>query len=158
MLAIHPLFVSLTAWNATGGATLTVVNNTTPVSSALPNSLRIDVPTHTTGAAGALNTGYWGIKVQKGSKYTGTFYAKSSTFSGTITAALKSADGKTTFASKNIQGVGKNWKKFEYTLEPSTSADGTDNVFSVTVDAKQAAGQTIHFGLFTLFPPTWNVS
>lgn len=134
------------------------MNDTSPVSSALPNSLRVDVPTGATSAAGALNTGYWGIKVQKGWKYTGTFYAKSPSFSGTITAALKSADGKTTFASKTLSGVGKNWKKFEYTLEPSFSASGIDNVFSVTVDAKKAAGKTIYFGLFTLFPPTWNVS
>lgn len=51
---------SLEAWNSTTGTTLTVVNSTTGVSKALPNSLKVDVAAGASGRVGFLNTGYWG--------------------------------------------------------------------------------------------------
>lgn len=94
------------------------------------------------------------MKVQEGWTYKGSFYAKSDTFSGKITASLRSTRG-TVFASKSIEGVSKDWKKFTFEFQPTTSATNDENVFSIILDGKVAAGKTIHFGMFSLFPPTF---
>ena len=51
---------ALDPWVAVGDATLEVIADTTPVSSALPNSLQVTIPSDASGAVGASNTGYWG--------------------------------------------------------------------------------------------------
>ncbi|KAF8899438.1 glycoside hydrolase [Infundibulicybe gibba] len=145
---------ALNAWRPFNGARLSVTAKTPGVSAALPNSLEVQVPNAVTGPVGFENTGFWGIKVQEGWTYTGSFYAKSDTFSGGITVSLKSNRG-TTFASKTVTGVSKNWKKFTFTFQPTVSAPTDENVFNVVVDGKSAAGKTIHFGFFSLFPPTF---
>lgn len=95
-----------------------------------------------------------GIKVQEGWTYTGSLYAKSPDFTGAITVSLKSSRG-TVFASKSLSGVSKDWKKFTFEFGPTVSAVTDDNVFSVTVDGKSAAGHTLYFGMFSLMPPTF---
>ncbi len=40
-------------------------------------------------------------------------------------------------------------------LKPSKTASNTNNTFTVTVDGKEAAGETINFAMFSLFPPTF---
>jgi alpha-N-arabinofuranosidase len=92
--------------------------------------------------------------VQEGWTYKGSFYAKADSFTGSITVSLKSSRG-TVFASKSVRDVSSSWKKFTFEFEPSTSAANDDNVFNVVVDGKSAAGKTIHFGMFSLFPPTF---
>ena len=133
---------------------MSVTANTPGISNALPNSLQVQIPTVSSGPVGFQNTGYWGIKVQQGWTYNGSFYARSDTFTGTITASLDSIHG-TQFASTTVQGISKTWKKFTFEFKPSVSAPDTNNVFAVTVDGKAAAGTTIYFGLFSLFPPTF---
>ena len=72
-----------------------------------------------------------------------------------MTVSLKSKQG-TVYASTIIPQVGgKPWKKLSFQLLPKESAPDDDNVFSITVDGKAAAGQTIFFGMFSLFPPTF---
>lgn len=68
--------------------------------------------------------------------------------------SLTSISG-TTFASQSITGVSKSWKKFTFQFKPTTSAADENNVFRVVVDGASAAGKTINFGLFSLFPPTF---
>ncbi|KAJ7605069.1 glycoside hydrolase [Mycena polygramma] len=145
---------ALTAWQPFNGARLSVTAKTGGVSPSLPNSLEVQVPKVVSGPIGFENTGYWGIKVQSDWTYQGSFYAKAAAFSGSITVSLKSTRG-TVFATKAVTGIGKNWKKFTFEFQPSVSADTDDNVFSVVVDGKAAAGQTIYFGMFSLFPPTF---
>ncbi|KAJ7053979.1 glycoside hydrolase [Mycena amicta] len=145
---------ALTAWQPFNGARLSVTSKTSGVSDALPNSLQVQIPKVVAGPIGFENTGYWGIKVQSGWTYTGSFYAKSTSFTGSITVSLKSTQG-TVFATKSLSGVGKDWKKFSFTFEPSVSAPDDDNVFNVVVDGKASAGKTIFFGMFSLFPPTF---
>ncbi|KAJ7083404.1 glycoside hydrolase [Mycena belliarum] len=145
---------ALTAWQPSNGARLSVTSKTSGVSPALPNSLEVQIPKVVSGPIGFENIGYWGIKVQSGWTYKGSFYAKAATFSGSISVSLKSSKG-TVFASKTLNGVSKNWKKFTFEFQPSASAETDDNVFSVVVDGKAAAGQTIFFGMFSLFPPTF---
>ncbi|KAJ7292664.1 glycoside hydrolase [Mycena rebaudengoi] len=145
---------ALTGWQPFNGARLAVTSKTGGVSTALPNSLEVKIPKVVSGPIGFENTGYWGIKVQEGWRYKGSFFAKAATFSGAITVSLKSTRG-TVFASKSVTGISRNWKKFTFEFEPSVSAATDENVFNVVVDGKAAAGQTIHFGMFSLFPPTF---
>lgn len=148
-----------------------MTSKTKGVSASLPNSLEVRIPKVVNGAIGFENTGFWGeiytiypklctdyctqgIKIQEGWTYKGSFYAKSDSFTGKITASLKSSRG-TVFASKSIEGVSKEWKKFTFEFRPTKSALNDDNVFSVVVDGKAAASKIIHFGMFSLFPPTF---
>ncbi|TFK42073.1 glycoside hydrolase [Crucibulum laeve] len=145
---------ALNSWQPFNGARLSVTSKTSGVSSSLPNSLEVTIPKVVAGPIGFDNTGFWGIKIQEGWTYKGSLYAKSDTFSGAITVSLKSVRG-TTFASKSLTGVSKNWKKFTFELEPTASANDDNNIFNVVVDGKAAAGKVIHFGMFSLFPPTF---
>jgi len=160
----------LTAWQPYNGARLSVTSKTEGVSKALPNSLEVKIPKVVNGPIGFENTGYWGtsiacvshislikrvgIKVQEGWTYKGSLYAKADSYNGPITVSLKSNRG-TTFASKKLDGISSSWRKFEFQLEPTASAVDENNVFNVVVDGSAAAGKTLHFGMFSLFPPTW---
>ncbi|KAL0951925.1 hypothetical protein HGRIS_008579 [Hohenbuehelia grisea] len=145
---------ALAGWQPFQGARISVTSKTKGVSSSLPNSLEVQIPKVVQGPIGFENTGYWGIKVQQGWTYKGSFYAKSTSFTGSVTVSLKSASG-TVFASKTVSGVSKNWKKFTFEFQPDSSSPNDNNVFSVTLDGKSAAGKTINFGMFSLFPPTF---
>ncbi|KAG6820155.1 hypothetical protein H0H93_004737 [Arthromyces matolae] len=145
---------ALNAWQPYNGAFLSVTSKTKGVTSSLPNSLEVRVPKVITGPIGFENTGYWGIKVQQGWTYKGSFYAKSDTFHGKISVALKSKQGAL-YSTASVSGVSKDWKKFTFEFSPSVSAVDDDNVFSVNVDGSDAAGKTIYFGMFSLFPPTF---
>ncbi|KAH9486469.1 putative alpha-L-arabinofuranosidase A [Psilocybe cubensis] len=145
---------ALNAWQPFNGARLSVVSTTKGVSPSLPNSLQVQFPKVVTGPIGFENTGFWGIKVQEGWTYTGSFYAKSDTFTGAVNVSLKSTQG-TVFSSATVKGVSKEWEKFSFQFQPTTSAPNENNVFNVVVDGKAAAGQVIFFGMFSLFPPTF---
>ncbi|GLB43574.1 putative alpha-L-arabinofuranosidase C-terminus [Lyophyllum shimeji] len=145
---------ALNAWQPYNGAFLSVTSKTKGVSDALPNSLQVRIPKVVNGPIGFENTGFWGIKVQQGWTYKGSFYAKSDTFTGKVAVSLKSIQG-TVFASHTVGGVSKDWKKFTFEFQPITSAPNDENVFNVVVDGKAAAGKIIHFGMFSLFPPTF---
>ncbi|PPQ90525.1 hypothetical protein CVT25_015815 [Psilocybe cyanescens] len=150
---------ALNAWQAVNGATISVIKETTPVSSALPNALHVTVPSGKSGQVGFLNTGYSGIKITAKSTYTASFYYRfptSSSFSGSVLISLQATSGQV-FGSASIQlsGSQTTWKQVSVSITPSTSASSTSNVFSVTVDGGSAAGQTINFAMFSLFPPTF---
>lgn len=55
---------ALNAWQAVNGATISVIKETTPVSSALPNALHVTVPSGKSGQVGFLNTGYSGTRLK----------------------------------------------------------------------------------------------
>ncbi|CUA67371.1 putative alpha-L-arabinofuranosidase A [Rhizoctonia solani] len=121
---------------------------------SLPNSLQATVPAGSTGQVGFDNSGYWGIKVQQGWKYTGSFYARSDSYTGNVTVSLVSSSG-TVYATTTISQVTSSWKKFTFDFTPSQSAPDVKNVFRVTVDGANASGKSVYFGLFSLFPPTY---
>ncbi|KAE9400941.1 glycoside hydrolase [Gymnopus androsaceus JB14] len=146
---------ALNAWQSYNGARLSVTSKTDGISAALPNSLQVQIPKVISGPIGFENTGYWGIKVQEGWTYNGSFYVKSDTYASSITVSLKSSRG-TVFASQTLTGVSSSWNKLAFELSPITSAANDDNVFNVALDGEAAAGQTVYFGLFSLFPPTYN--
>ncbi|KIJ36494.1 glycoside hydrolase family 51 protein [Sphaerobolus stellatus SS14] len=146
---------ALFGWQPFQGAWLSVTSDTQGVSSALPNSLEVDIPSFVNGPIGFENTGYWGIKVQSGWTYTASFYAKSSTFSGSITASLTSSTTGQVFSTQTLKGINSKWKQFTFQFTPNTTAPDTENVFRITVNGADAQGASIFFGMFSLFPPTF---
>ncbi|KAF8589136.1 glycoside hydrolase family 51 protein [Ramaria rubella] len=151
---------ALTPWSAVNGASIAVVNNTTALSTALPNSLQLTVPAGATGAVGVQNSGFLnGINVNASWTYNASFFYKlptGSTFKGPFTVALKSTTG-TTFATASIPVTAEPnvWTQVFVPLKPTTTPTTTTNVFTVTVDGASASSQTIFFTLFSLFPPTF---
>lgn len=51
---------ALNAWHSVNGAQLTVIEETVPVSSALPNALSVVIPSGSSGQVGVGNEGYFG--------------------------------------------------------------------------------------------------
>ncbi|KAF8189372.1 arabinofuranosidase [Pholiota molesta] len=150
---------ALNAWSAINGAGISVVQETTPVSTALPNALHVTIPAGKTGAIGFSNAGFTGIKITAGSAYSASFYYRfptSSSFSGNAVIGLQSSSGQV-FASATVVLSGQQtaWKQVTVTLTPSTSASALTNLFTVTLDGASASGQTINFAMFSLFPPTF---
>ncbi|KJA18790.1 glycoside hydrolase family 51 protein [Hypholoma sublateritium FD-334 SS-4] len=150
---------ALTAWAAINGAGISVVQESVPVSTALPNALHVTIPTGKTGAVGFSNSGYTGIKVASGSTYAASFYYRfptSSSFSGSVTIGLQSSTGQVLgSATATLSGSQTTWKQVSVTINPTTSASALTNLFTVTVDGAAASGQTINFAMFSLFPPTF---
>ncbi|KAG8737075.1 hypothetical protein FRC10_008602 [Ceratobasidium sp. 414] len=146
---------ALAGWAAYNGATIDVTNSTSGVSKALPNSLQVTVPTGSTGSVGFQNTGYWGMKVQSGWIYTGSFYVKSGDFAAPITISLVSTTSGQVYATKTLTGVAASWKKLSFSFKPTASAPDNNNVLRFSVDAASSVGKTLHFGMFSLFPPTY---
>lgn len=148
---------ALTAWHSVNSGSLSVIADPNPVSSALPNSLQLKIPSGQRGTVGFSNEGYWGIKVDSSWTYTTSFYFKfpsRSSFRGDLSVGLQDSAGKL-LASKRvpISGTATSWTHVQTQLKPTTSAANTNNSFVVTVDG--AGGQTIDFAMFSLFPPTF---
>ncbi|KAG8762441.1 hypothetical protein FRC11_009395 [Ceratobasidium sp. 423] len=151
---------ALYAWHTVGSASIAIVNNTAPVSSALPNSLSLTIGAEVSGAVGFSNEGYWGIGITEGVTYDASFYAKlptDSTFTAqdNVTVQLLSASGEV-LASEAVQGLSESWQHFSVRLTAKKTPESAANRFAVTVDGANKGGQVIYFTLLSLFPPTWN--
>ncbi|QRV80273.1 alpha-L-arabinofuranosidase [Ceratobasidium sp. AG-Ba] len=149
---------ALYAWHALGSTKIAVVNNTAPVSAALPNSLQVTVPS--SGPAGFTNEGYWGIGVTEGVTYNASFYAKlaansSFTANDTLTVQLLSASGEN-LAEEHVQGLSESWQQFSVRLLAQKTPESAANSFAVTLNGNGKSGQVVYFTLLSLFPPTWN--
>ncbi|KIK93171.1 glycoside hydrolase family 51 protein [Paxillus rubicundulus Ve08.2h10] len=150
---------ALYAWNTINGAGINVIADPSPVSSALPNSLQLTIPEGASGSIGFGNEGYYGIQINSGWTYNASFYYKfpvTSSFEGAATIALQSAEGQV-YASASVSLIGSQttWNKVAVHLKPTLSPMSTANNFTVTLNAAEAAGETIDFAMFSLFPPTF---
>ncbi|KAF8839676.1 glycoside hydrolase family 51 protein [Paxillus ammoniavirescens] len=150
---------ALYAWNTINGAGLNVIADPLPVSSALPNSLQLTIPEGASGPIGFGNEGYYGIQINSEWTYNASFYYKfpaTSSFKGAATIALQSAEGQV-YASASVSLIGSQttWSKVAVNLTPVSSPMSTANNFTVTLNAAEAAGETIDFAMFSLFPPTF---
>ncbi|KAH7097271.1 glycoside hydrolase [Auriculariales sp. MPI-PUGE-AT-0066] len=160
---------NLTGWDPlTESIELSVVTGD-GVSAALPNSLEVAIESGTRGFVSFANTGYWGIKVTPNTTYSGSLYARlgeGTKYRGDLCVSLQSAtDEPVVFAETVAVHAGvltRSWAKFTFTLK--TGDKGTDNinnVFAIRVNAGAMKGPvnaaaTLNFGLFSLFPPTYN--
>ncbi|KAJ7201645.1 alfa-L-arabinofuranosidase precursor [Mycena pura] len=152
---------ALNAWHSINGAAMAVVADPVPVSSALPNSLQVRVPTGKTGPVGFGNEGYFGIKVTgaPGTAYTASFHYRfpaASSFRGTATVALQTSTGAPLVSTTvTLSAATTAWQFVNVVLHPKVSASSTANNFTVTLDGAAASGQTVNFAMFSLFPPTF---
>lgn len=168
---------ALVAWSALGTNTsIRVIVDSSPLSSALPNSLALSVPHGSIGDVGFANSGYWGlhpifssnnvtltwtigIKVDSAWTYNASLYYRfpnATSFSGTLKISLQSSSSAVLAStSLRISGSQTNWTQLKTTLIPKVNVLDTNNTFTVTMDGADAAGQSINFALFSLFPPTY---
>lgn len=144
---------NLTAWASVGDATISV-DAENPLTSAIPHSLKLDVPEGTTGQVGFTNEGYWGIPVD-GSTFQTYFWIKGD-FSDSVTIRLVGTDSGTEYASTSVE-VSSNADEFTYvtTSFPTTKAPDGDVLYELTVDGELVAGKSLNFGLLQLFPETY---
>jgi alpha-N-arabinofuranosidase len=113
----------------------------------------------TSGLYTEFNSSPAGINVNSSWIYNASFYYKfpgASSFSGNLNVMLQSSSG-TLYASASvpISGSTTTWTQVVVTLTPTSSSTSTTNNFAVTVDGAIASGETIHFAMFSLFPPTF---
>ncbi|KAG6876117.1 hypothetical protein C0992_000913 [Termitomyces sp. T32_za158] len=150
---------ALNAWQAVNGATLSVIAERTPVSSALPNALHVVIPNGRNGAVGFANTGYFGIKVTASTTYSASFFYRfptASSFRGTATVSLQTSSGQVLGSSTvSISGAQTSYQQLSVKITPTITPSSTENLFVITLDGSAAAGQTINFAMLSLFPPTF---
>ncbi|KAF4597596.1 hypothetical protein EYR40_008058 [Pleurotus pulmonarius] len=150
---------ALNSWSSINGGAISVVSDNVPVSSALPNSLRFNVPNGLSGPVGFANSGFFGIKVDSSWTYKASFHFRfptRSSFRGNLVLGLRSSSGETlASATVPISASSTSWRQVNVSLRPSSSASSLSNQFFVTVDGNSARGQTINFAMFSLFPPTF---
>lgn len=100
-----------------------------------------------------------GIKVDSSWKYNASLYYRfpnASSYSGTLTVTLQSSTGEVLASNvTTIDGAQTEWANVFLTLAPSKSAANNNNSFVVTLDSAEVAGETVHFAMFSLFPPTY---
>nr|6ZPS_AAA Chain AAA, MgGH51 [Meripilus giganteus]6ZPV_AAA Chain AAA, MgGH51 [Meripilus giganteus]6ZPW_AAA Chain AAA, MgGH51 [Meripilus giganteus]6ZPX_AAA Chain AAA, MgGH51 [Meripilus giganteus]6ZPY_AAA Chain AAA, MgGH51 [Meripilus giganteus]6ZPZ_AAA Chain AAA, MgGH51 [Meripilus giganteus]6ZQ0_AAA Chain AAA, MgGH51 [Meripilus giganteus]6ZQ1_AAA Chain AAA, MgGH51 [Meripilus giganteus] len=150
---------ALAAWHPISNAKLAVIQDPSPVSNALPNSLQFSVPSGSSGRVGFTNEGFWGIKVDSTWTYKASLFFRfptSSSFSGALTVGLQTNAGRVLAQnSTQIRGTTTKWTQINLELHPTASAPDVSNSFFVTIDGAAGAGQTINFAMFSLFPPTF---
>lgn len=173
---------ALTAWHSINGAELNVIADTTPVSKALPNALQLKIPPGRFGLTGFGNEGFngakfnfafrtfallilsllsclGGLKVEKGVIYTASFFYRfptTSSFRGNVAVGFQTSSGLTLGStSVAISGAQTTWLQVTVTFSPVQNAFNNNNYFTIVLDSTAAAGQTIHFAMLSLFPPTF---
>lgn len=144
----------MTAYAAVGNVNISQ-DTSNPLSTAVTSSLKVSVPSGTTGYVGFANTGYNGVPVL-GTKYANYFWIKG-TYSGTITLQLVGSESEIVYASHNIT-VDSNSTAFNYYETSFTSTESPDgkNEWQLLFDATQVAGSSLNFGLVQVFPPTYH--
>ena len=130
------------------------IDKTTGPSQALPYSLRLDATAASdAGAAGVLNTGYWGYGLQPNTTYQGSFYAKEDSDAvGPVTVQLVADQSGAVLASATVSGIGTGWAPHTFTLHTGTLAPSPANHLAITV----AHPGTLWLNVVTLFPPTYH--
>ncbi len=122
------------------------------------HSLKLEITKAEGGQVGIANDGFHGMKKEspkglyfkEGAQYAFSLYARSENFAGPLTVSLlDKPDGKAV-ASASISGIGGEWKKFECSLQPTS----TTTVGRLVVSA--GAVGTVYLDMVSLFPKeTW---
>ncbi|MGB9607769.1 MAG: alpha-L-arabinofuranosidase C-terminal domain-containing protein, partial [bacterium] len=97
------------------------IDSTRPLSKSNPRSLKISVKKLGRGRFGVANSGFWGIKIEKGRLYDLSLYARcDSLYRGDILVTLEHPSGFV-YAQSRIQGLEFGWKKFQVVLHAEDS-------------------------------------
>ncbi|MBN9502000.1 alpha-N-arabinofuranosidase [bacterium SCN 57-13] len=131
-------------WRAVGEGASIALEPTGGINAAMPACLKVK--------GGAANEGYWGFRIQPGTRYKLSVWAKADR-AGSIEASLESADGSKVYTKTTLTGVGSGWSKLEGTLETSRSVPATTDGRLVL---KTGADRTTWLGMVSLFGPTFN--
>ncbi|KAF8999332.1 glycoside hydrolase superfamily [Cyathus striatus] len=151
---------ALAGWQPIGGGQIRVVADPTPLSTALPNCLELVVPNGKIAPVGFGNAGYFNtMKVDTTVTYSAFFYYRfptSSSFKGNAVVGFQTSTGLSLgSASVPITGTQTTWLQVTFTFKAAQAPFNNNNLFSVTLSGTAAAGQTIHFAMFSLFPNTF---
>ncbi|PNS19784.1 hypothetical protein CAC42_7751 [Sphaceloma murrayae] len=143
--------VSTAHYYPLNGARLSIQQLSTPLSAALPASMRVETTNATSGRIGFKNEGYWGMDVRV-QTYTGSFWVRGA-YQGSFTAALQSNLTDEVFGSVEVESraVEGEWVEHTFELVPEKEAPNSNNSFAITFDA----GPALDFNLISLFPPTY---
>lgn len=140
---------SLAGWSlsVTGKAVSTISQvSVNPLNTATPNSLQLDVKVVKSGSVSVINSGFWGIEIEKGKKYNLSFYAHGDpTFKGELEVRLEGPDGSI-LGKEKIKGIGAAWQKFTCSIE--AKAGNSKGRFCIS---PLSAG-TVWFDVVSLFP------
>ena len=144
----------MTAYKAVGGVTISQ-DTSNPLSSAINSSLKVSVPSGTTGWVGFANTGYLGVPVIE-TTYQTYFWIKGD-YSGTINLRLVGTVSGIVYASQNItvDSVSSEFTYHETAFTSSTSPDG-NNEWELLFEGSKVEDSSLNFGLVQLFPPTFH--
>ncbi|KAJ5692309.1 glycoside hydrolase [Penicillium macrosclerotiorum] len=144
----------LTAYSSVG--TVEISQDTTnPLSSAIASSLKVSVPSGTSGLVGFANEGYNGVPVLD-TTYFNSFYMKGD-YSGDVTVRLVGNSTGIVYATQNVtvDSTASKFTLYEISFVSTESPDA-NNVWQLLFDASQVSGSSLNFGLAQLFPPTYN--
>ena len=88
-------------------------------SDALKNSMRLDVAkADAANQAGVVNDGWWGMELKPNTEYKGSFYAKAAGEDmGPVTVSLVADQTGRVLATAKVDGVGTEWKQFNFPLK-----------------------------------------
>lgn len=102
---------------------------------------------------GVRNTGFWGMKFEKGKTYALTLWAKGSTadYSGNITARLVKGDGTTAVGEATLSGevYTDRWNQLTATIK-ATDSDNSGQLLLLT-----GTNGYLDLDVVSLFPETW---
>lgn len=137
--------------NQTGASATMSAETTNLLNSSQTQALKLSITqASATARAGVYNTGFWGINVVNGQKYTVTFFAKcDASFTGTVTASLESSTG-VKYAQATVSGLNAGWQKFTCTL----TATGGNSAGRFVLSTNSTG--TLWFDVVSVFPPTFN--
>lgn len=139
---------SLFSWSLkTDGNSVATISQTNqnPLNQNNPMSLELSVQ-KLNGNISVINSGYWGMAVNKGEKYRLSFYSrKDNIYSDGIKVCLESVNGKV-YAEKKIKGIEKKWKQFQTDFTSSVTDSNARFVIHPLSKGK------IWFDVVSLFP------
>ncbi|MDO9254953.1 MAG: alpha-L-arabinofuranosidase C-terminal domain-containing protein [Bacteroidales bacterium] len=117
-----------------------------PLNSATPNSLQLDVKAVKAGSVSVINSGFWGIEIEKGKTYDLSFYAHCDpSFKGELEVRLEGPDGSTLGKAK-IKGIGAEWKKYSCSI--TATGGNPKGRFCIS----PLSTGTVWFDVVSLFP------
>ncbi len=125
-----------------------VLTPVTPLHENTPNAMNLAISASKSGArARLINTGYWGISVEKGDSYDLRFYLNTADYQGKVTAVVYDADCKEMIAEKvfDVDNSGE-WKEYKGVLVPSQTLKNANFALVFSGDG------TIDVDYVSLFP------
>jgi alpha-L-arabinofuranosidase len=138
-------------WSAIGDAAISLDESQHVPGTALTNCLKIQ-SSSTGAAAGAANSGYWGIPVRPGTAYRVSFYAKADGGTpGPVQVSIQSNDGHELYAVSEVTLSGSGWKRYDTVLHTGKLQTTRAARFAITTNH---AG-VLYVTQVSLFSPTY---